>query len=100
MFTIRWRVKWPVTIRRSLRKDLKLRPHETLKEYIVLLRCVGISRLLEQLGRVYDLMRLEDMKRVASFTYYTDVEETTLTVLKIVYWRFVLITRTNDCVSK
>lgn len=56
--------------------------HETLKEYIVPLRRVGIFRLLEQLGRVYDVMRLEDMKRVASFTNYTEVEETALTALK------------------
>lgn len=56
--------------------------NELLKDYTVPLRRVGIFRLLEQLGRVYDVMRLEDMKRVASFTDYTEVEETALTALK------------------
>lgn len=56
--------------------------HDLLKEYIVPLRRVAIFRLLEQLGRVYDVMRLEDMKKVASFTDYTEVEETALTALK------------------
>lgn len=55
---------------------------EVLKEYVVPLRRVGIFRLLEQLGRVYDVMRLDDMKRVASFTDYAEVEETALTALK------------------
>lgn len=56
--------------------------NDTLKEYATPLRRVGIFRLLEQLGRVYDVMRLEDMKRVAAFTDYKEVEETALTALK------------------
>lgn len=56
--------------------------HPVLKEYATPLRRVGIFRLLEQLGRVYDVMRLDDMKRVASFADYTEVEDTALTALK------------------
>lgn len=56
--------------------------NSVLKEYATPLRRVGIFRLLEQLGRVYDVMRLEDMKRVASFAEYSEVEETALTALK------------------
>lgn len=56
--------------------------HEVLKEYATPLRRVGIFRLLEQLGRVYDVMRLDDMKKVASFAEYTEVEDTALTALK------------------
>lgn len=56
--------------------------HETLQEYATPLRRVAIFRLLEQLGRVYDVMRLEDMKKVASFAEYTEVEDTALTALK------------------
>lgn len=56
--------------------------HDTLKEYATPLRRVAIFRLLEQLGRVYDVMRLEDMKKVASFAEYTEVEDTALTALK------------------
>ncbi len=56
--------------------------HEVLKVYTVPLRRVAIFRLLEQLGRVYDVMRLEDMKRVASFADYAEVEDTALTALK------------------
>ena len=56
--------------------------HDALKEYAAPLRRVAIFRLLEQLGRVYDVMRLEDMKKVASFADYTEVEDTALTALK------------------
>lgn len=56
--------------------------HEVLKEYVTPLRRVAIFRLLEQLGRVYDVMRLDDMKRVASFAEYAEVEDTALTALK------------------
>lgn len=56
--------------------------HEVLKPYTVPLRRVAIYRLLEQLGKVYDVMRLEDMKRVASFATYEEVEDTALTALK------------------
>lgn len=56
--------------------------NKVLKEYATPLRRVAIFRLLEQLGRVYDVMRLDDMKKVASFAEYTEVEETTLTALK------------------
>lgn len=55
---------------------------DILKEYATPLRRVGIFRLLEQLGRVYDVMRLEDMKKVAAFAEYTEVEDTALTALK------------------
>jgi translation initiation factor 3 subunit A len=53
-----------------------------LAEYAMPLRRVAIYRLLEQLGRVYDVMRLSDMKRVASFATYEEVEDTALTALK------------------
>lgn len=53
-----------------------------LKEYATPLRRVAIFRLLEQLSRVYDVMRLDDMKKVASFADYIEVEETALTALK------------------
>jgi translation initiation factor 3 subunit A len=53
-----------------------------LAEYATPLRRVAIYRLLEQLGRVYDVMRLSDMKRVASFASYEEVEDTALTALK------------------
>lgn len=56
--------------------------HDILKEYATPLRRVAIFRLLEQLGRVYDVMRLDDMKKVASFAEYTEVEDTALTALK------------------
>lgn len=56
--------------------------YDVLKEYTVPLRRVGIFRLLEQLGRVYDVMRLDHMIKVASFTDYAEVEETALTALK------------------
>lgn len=56
--------------------------HDTLKEYATPLRRVAIFRLLEQLGRVYDVMRLDDMKKVASFADYAEVEDTALTALK------------------
>jgi translation initiation factor 3 subunit A len=53
-----------------------------LAPYVGPLRRVAIYRLLEQLGRVYDVMHLEDMKRVASFATYDEVEDTALTALK------------------
>jgi translation initiation factor 3 subunit A len=53
-----------------------------LAEYAIPLRRVAIYRLLEQLGRVYDVMRLADLKRVASFATYEEVEDTALTALK------------------
>jgi translation initiation factor 3 subunit A len=53
-----------------------------LADYAVPLRRVAIYRLLEQLGRVYDVMRLVDLKRVASFATYDEVEDTALTALK------------------
>lgn len=56
--------------------------HEILKEYTLPLRRVAIFRLLEQLGRVYDVMRMENVKKVASFALYSEVEETALTALK------------------
>lgn len=56
--------------------------NEQLAPYVTPLRRVAIYRLLEQLGRVYDVMRLEDMKKVASFATYDEVEDTALTALK------------------
>lgn len=53
-----------------------------LAPYAGPLRRVAIYRLLEQLGKVYDVMRLDDMKRVASFATYDEVEDTALTALK------------------
>lgn len=56
--------------------------HDILKVYTVPLRRVAIFRLLEQLGRVYDVMRMCDVKKVASFAEYIEVEDTALTALK------------------
>ena len=56
--------------------------HDELKEYATPLRRVAIFRLLEQLGRVYDVMRLDNMKKVAAFADYAEVEETALIALK------------------
>lgn len=56
--------------------------HEVLKEYASPLRRVAIFRLLEQLGRVYAVMRLDHMKKVAAFAEYSEVEETALMALK------------------
>lgn len=56
--------------------------NDQLAPYVTPLRRVAIYRLLEQLGRVYDVMRLDDMKKVASFASYDEVEDTALTALK------------------
>eukprot|EP00178_Gracilaria_changii_P026361 TRINITY_DN810_c0_g1_i2.p1 TRINITY_DN810_c0_g1~~TRINITY_DN810_c0_g1_i2.p1 ORF type:complete len:985 (-),score=228.33 TRINITY_DN810_c0_g1_i2:1811-4765(-) len=55
---------------------------DILKEYAPPLRRAAIFRLLEQLGRVYDVMRLDHMKKVADFADYSEVEETALMALK------------------
>lgn len=56
--------------------------HEVLKVYTLPVRRVAIFRLLEQLGRVYDVMRMDNVKKVASFALYSEVEDTALTALK------------------
>lgn len=73
----------PLKFSERFSKVLKfVETQDVLKDYITPLRRVGIFRLLEQLGKVYDVMRLSDMKKVASFTDYAEVEETALTALK------------------
>ena len=56
--------------------------HEVLSVYTVPVRRVAIFRLLEQLGRVYDIMRMTDVKKVASFATYQELEDTALIALK------------------
>lgn len=56
--------------------------HEVLDVYGAPLRRVAIFRILEQLGRVYHVMRLEDVTKVVSFATYAEVEDTSLIALK------------------
>eukprot|EP00172_Hildenbrandia_rubra_P000013 Plantae.Rhodophyta-Hildenbrandia_rubra.ctg10070.p1 GENE.Plantae.Rhodophyta-Hildenbrandia_rubra.ctg10070~~Plantae.Rhodophyta-Hildenbrandia_rubra.ctg10070.p1 ORF type:complete len:919 (+),score=200.79 Plantae.Rhodophyta-Hildenbrandia_rubra.ctg10070:782-3538(+) len=55
---------------------------DELKEYAEPLRRVAIYRLLELCSRVYDVMRLNDLKEVASFAPWSEVEDTALISLK------------------
>lgn len=73
----------PLQFSSRLEKILEfVNKNESLAPYTVPLRKVAIYRLLEQLGRVYDVMRLDALKRVASFASYEEVEETALVALK------------------
>jgi translation initiation factor 3 subunit A len=73
----------PLTFSDRTKKILAfVQTNPALAPYVLPLRRVAIYRLLEQLGRVYDVMRLEDMKRVASFATYEEIEDTALTALK------------------
>ena len=56
--------------------------HESLKEYAEPFRRVAIYRLLELCSRVYDVMRMKDLKQVASFAPWSEVEDTALVALR------------------
>ncbi|KAI0562683.1 Translation initiation factor eIF-3 subunit A [Gracilaria domingensis] len=73
----------PLQFSNRIKKILDfVKSKDILKEYAAPLRRAAIFRLLEQLGRVYDVMRLDHMKKVADFAEYSEVEETALMALK------------------
>jgi len=59
-----------------------LESHAELSLYAAPLRRVGIFRLLQQLCRVYDVMHIDELRRVASFAPFAEVEQAVLDALK------------------
>lgn len=59
-----------------------LESHSELSLYAAPLRRVGIFRLLQQLCRVYDVMHIDELRRVASFAPFAEVEHAVLDALK------------------
>lgn len=59
-----------------------LEGHAELSLYAAPLRRVGIFRLLQQLCRVYDVMHIDELRRVASFAPFAEVEHAVLDALK------------------
>eukprot|EP00168_Porphyra_purpurea_P005169 TRINITY_DN1621_c0_g1_i7.p1 TRINITY_DN1621_c0_g1~~TRINITY_DN1621_c0_g1_i7.p1 ORF type:complete len:538 (-),score=121.03 TRINITY_DN1621_c0_g1_i7:608-2221(-) len=59
-----------------------LESHAELSLYATPLRRVGIFRLLQQLCRVYDVMHIDELRRVASFAPFVEVEQAVLDALK------------------
>ncbi len=73
----------PLQFNKRIQKILDfVKEHEVLNVYTVPVRRVAIFRLFEQLGRVYDIMRMSDVKKVAAFASFQELEDTALTALK------------------
>eukprot|EP00190_Bangiopsis_sp_CCMP1999_P004750 CAMPEP_0198730810 /NCGR_PEP_ID=MMETSP1475-20131203/26383_1 /TAXON_ID= ORGANISM="Unidentified sp., Strain CCMP1999" /NCGR_SAMPLE_ID=MMETSP1475 /ASSEMBLY_ACC=CAM_ASM_001111 /LENGTH=975 /DNA_ID=CAMNT_0044493675 /DNA_START=31 /DNA_END=2959 /DNA_ORIENTATION=- len=70
---------------------------DEIKEYAEPIKRVAVYRLLEQLGKVYNVMKLSEVGKVASFTTIAEVERTALQALKT---RSLLVRfdHQNDCI--
>jgi len=73
----------PLTLAEKLQPSLGLlEKNADLKEYRIPLIRIAVFRLLDQLGKVYSVMRLKDLQGLASFATPAEIEQVALEALK------------------